>query len=66
MLAAGKAGSLGVSFEYGDPARFFRWNGDLATGNAQFDADLGAGRTRLPAAVSLLPPEITLSEAMFF
>jgi hypothetical protein len=31
-----------------------------------FEADLGAGRTKLNAAVSLLAPENTLSEAMFF
>ena len=39
---------------------------DLATGHAAFEADLGSGRTQLNAAVSLLPPENALSEAMFF
>lgn len=59
-------GSLAVRFEYTDSGRFFRWSGDLATGHALFEADLGNGRTTLPAAVSLLAPEIALSEAMFF
>lgn len=57
---------LAVAFEYTDPARFFRWSGDVKTGQAVFEADFGAGRTRLPAGVSLLAPESTLSEAMFF
>jgi hypothetical protein len=65
-LAAGEGGSLGVRFAYGAAARVFQWSGDLATGRAVFEADLGAGRTKLNAAVSLLAPENTLSEAMFF
>lgn len=65
-LPEGKAGSLAVRFDYGDPARFFRWSGDLPSGHALFEADLGTGATRLSAAVSLLAPEIALSEAMFF
>ncbi len=65
-LAPNEAGSLGVQFDYGTKARFFLWHGDLATGRAAFDAELGTGRTRLGAAVSLLPPENALSEAMFF
>jgi hypothetical protein len=65
-LPKNASGSLGVRFEYVDPARFFRWSGDLATGHALFEADLGNGRTTLPAAVSLLAPEVALSEAMFF
>ena len=65
-LAPGAAGSLGVRFDYTDAARYFRWSGDLATGHALLEADLGSGRTALPAAVSLLAPEVALSEAMFF
>lgn len=65
-LAAGKSGSLAVQFDYTEAARFFRWSGDLATGQALFEADFGNGRTKLPAAVSLLTPEMALSEAMFF
>ena len=65
-LPPGEAGSLGVSFAYADAARFFRWSGDIGTTQAWFEADLGSGRTRLAAKVSLLSPEYTLSEAMFF
>jgi glucose-6-phosphate dehydrogenase assembly protein OpcA len=65
-IKAGETGSLGVTFAYAEAARHFRWSGDLATKQAVFEADLGSGRTRLQAAVSLLPPENALSEAMFF
>lgn len=58
--------SLAIDFEYDAPCPFFRWRGDFATGHALFEADFGSGSTRLPAAVSLLSPENTLSEAMFF
>jgi hypothetical protein len=61
-----KAGSLGVRFAYGEASHYFRWSGDLATGQALFEADLGNGKTTLAAAVSLLRPENALSEAMFF
>lgn len=66
ILAPGEPGSLGVRFGYGAAPRMFEWSGDLATGRAVFGADLGAGRTRLDAAVSLLAAESALSEAMFF
>jgi hypothetical protein len=65
-LPAGAGGSLGVRFDYADAAKFFRWSGDLATGQALFEAGFGGGRTTLPASASLLPPEAALSEAMFF
>lgn len=65
-LAAGADGSFAVRFDYADPARYFRWHGDLATGHALFEADFGTGRTSLSAAVSRLTPENALSEAMFF
>jgi hypothetical protein len=57
---------LGVRFEYATPGKFFSWSGDVAAGSAMFEADLGAGRTTLSAAASLLSPENALSEAMFF
>ncbi|HVS53348.1 MAG TPA: glucose-6-phosphate dehydrogenase [Opitutaceae bacterium] len=60
------SGRLAVRFVYADAARSFRWSGDLATHHALFEANLGCGATRLPAAVSLLSPENALSEAMFF
>ena len=65
-LDAGVAGRLAVRFDYAELSRYFRWSGDLATGQALFEADFGSGRTSLSAAVSLLAPEIALSEAMFF
>ena len=55
-----------MSFRYDDPNRYFRWTGNLATRHACFEADLGSGATKLPAAVSLLAPEKALSEAMIF
>lgn len=66
VCAAGEKGSLAVRFDYGDAGRLFRWSGDLASGQALFEASLGSGKTRLAAAVSLLSPENALSEAMFF
>ena len=57
---------LAVRFEYADAARYFRWSGNLATQRAVFEAALGGGKTKLPAAASLLSPENALSEAMFF
>ena len=54
-----------LSFGY-DGKKMFTWKGDVAAGNALFEADFGTGRTTLPAAVSLLVPEAALSEAMFF
>ena len=65
-LPAGAGASLAVNFAYAEPARYFRWRGDVATGHAQFEANLATGKTTLSAAVSLLPPEMALSEAMFF
>jgi glucose-6-phosphate dehydrogenase assembly protein OpcA len=58
-------GALALAFVY-EGAKFFSWKGDMASGMALFEADFGTGRTRLPAAVSLLSPENALSEAMFF
>jgi hypothetical protein len=65
-MAEKESGSLGVAFSYEEQSRFFRWSGDLKTTHALFESDLGSGRTRLSAAVSLLSPENALSEAMFF
>jgi len=64
--ASGAAEDLVMEFKYADPARHFRWTGNLGSGHALFEADFGNGQTKLPAAVSLLPPENALSEAMFF
>jgi glucose-6-phosphate dehydrogenase assembly protein OpcA len=59
------AGALRLGFAY-DGKKYFTWTGDLGAHQALFEADFGKGATRLPAAVSLLPPENALSEAMFF
>ena len=59
-------GSLAVRFDYGSDARFFRWRGDLASGQAVFEANFGGGKTTLSTPVSLLKAETALSEAMFF
>lgn len=56
---------LGLEFRYDTAQKHFRWSGDLATQHALFEAGYGT-TTRLPAAVTLLPPENALSEAMFF
>ncbi len=64
-LPAEDPGSFGVTFTYSGP-KYFRWSGDLKARHALFEADFGTGRTTLPASVSLLPPEVALSEAMFF
>lgn len=59
-------GSFDLAFEYATAGKFFKWTGDLATGHALFEANFGTGLARLSAPVSLLTPEVALSEAMFF
>jgi len=66
VLSGGAGGGLAVRFEYQAAGRYFRWQGDVRTGQALFEADFGTGATKLAAAVSLLAPEMALSEAMFF
>lgn len=61
-----KSGSLEIEFGYTDDRKFFRWMGNFETKHALFEADFGTGRAELPAAASLLAPEMALSEAMFF
>ncbi len=65
-LPAESGGNLGVRFDYAGVNKFFRWNGDLMSGFAAFEADFGDGPTTLSAGVSLLSPDAALSEAMFF
>jgi len=62
----GSSGELAVTFAYADEARYFRWHGNLETGQAQFECDFGSGASKLAASVSLLEPDRALSEAMFF
>lgn len=59
-------GKMALNFRYKEPAKFFSWQGDLGSRHATFEADFGSGRASLPAPVSLLSPELALSEAMFF
>lgn len=66
VQCAGEAGRLGAEFTYADKGKHFRWRGDLKSGHADFACDFGGGATKLTAAISLLPPERALSEAMFF
>jgi hypothetical protein len=57
--------SFDLSFTYTNAHRF-NWTADLANSSAHIAADFGSGSTQLPTAVSLLNPEATLGEAMFF
>ncbi len=57
---------LAVNFDYLNGQHYFRWNGNIATGQANLECDFGGGKTTLPASVSLLSPENALGEAMFF
>ncbi len=59
-------GNLGIHFDYAGRKKYFRWTGDLKSGFASFEADFGGGRTTLAAGVSLLSPDMALSEAMFY
>jgi len=59
-------GQMALSFEYAEPSKFFLWRADFTLRHATFEADFGSGRATLPAAVSLLSPELALSEAMLF
>lgn len=62
----GAKGQLTIAFQYENQKHYFHWKGDLVTGQAQFECDFGEGETKLAASVSLLSPEMSLSEAMFF
>jgi len=68
VLEPAHAGPLAIEFHYASPDKFFRWTGDFESGHAHFAARLADEPTeaRLDASVSLLPPELALSEAMFF
>jgi len=67
-LELGGPDPLAIEFHYASPDKFFRWTGDFESGHAHFAARLAGEPTeaRLDASVSLLPPELALSEAMFF
>ena len=56
---------LTLNFKY-EGEKTFTWKGSFKSGMASFVADFGSGRTELNTALSILPPEMALSEAMFF
>ncbi|KXU36917.1 hypothetical protein AXK12_02570 [Cephaloticoccus capnophilus] len=68
ILEPTNSSSLTIEFHYDSADKFFRWTGDFASGQAHFAARLADEPTeaRLDASVSLLAPELALSEAMFF
>lgn len=59
-------GCFEIGFGYRDPRKVFLWSADLAKRHAEFEGDLGHGRTTLTANARLLEPAEALSEAMFF
>jgi hypothetical protein len=59
-------GCFSMEFAYADAGKTFRWMADLSRDHAEFTGDLGQGRTTLEAGAHFLPPELALSEAMFF
>ncbi len=65
VLPPRPAGSFDVVFDYANDQRF-RWRGALAQGTARIEAAFGCEKISMPGAVSLLPPETALAEAMFF
>ncbi|HEX2861226.1 MAG TPA: glucose-6-phosphate dehydrogenase assembly protein OpcA [Lacunisphaera sp.] len=59
-------GCFELTFDYADAGKVFRWQADLASNHADFEGDLGNGRTTLSVGAHLLTPEAALAEAMFF
>lgn len=59
-------GCFEIAFSYRDPKKTFTWSADLDGRTAEFEGDLGHGRTTLTANARLLDPAEALSEAMFF
>ncbi len=64
-LPQGGTVSFDLRFTYAGEKNF-RWTAALGSGQSSFVADFGTGRTELASSISLLPPTIALSEAMFF
>lgn len=64
-LVARPGCSFDLRFNY-DNHQTFAWQGDVERKQAQFSANLAGNRTELPTAVSLLTPEASLGETMFF
>jgi hypothetical protein len=58
-------GSFSLEFNYGVAGKTFRWSADLGRNHAEFEGDLGSGRSTLTVGARLLLPEEALAEAMF-
>jgi hypothetical protein len=58
-------GSFTLEFNYDVPGKSFRWLADLGRNHAEFEGDLGSGRSTLAVGARLLQPEEALAEAMF-
>ena len=65
LLPEGAAASLELHFGYTDRSDFL-WRADFTRGCSHFESSLDGGRQSLPMAVSLLPTEAALGEAIFF
>lgn len=59
-------GCFSIAFDYGAAAKRFAWSADLVERVAEFEGDLGHGRTTLTATARLLESADALSEAMFY
>lgn len=60
------ASALSLEFEYSDDKRSLRWDADFEAGRAHVTGDLGSGAISAQSPVSLLKPEVSLAEALFF
>ena len=61
-----EAGRLALEFTYANQGKTFRWSADLPGNHAEFDGDLGAGRTTQTLGAHFLTPDAALGEALFF
>jgi hypothetical protein len=59
-------GCFSMEFAYAESQKMFKWVAHLDRDHADFEGDLGTGRTTLTAGAHFLAPENALSEAMFF
>jgi Glucose-6-phosphate dehydrogenase subunit len=59
-------GCFSLEFAYDDSKKKFEWDADLTKDNAEFEGNLGTGRTTQTVAAHFLTPEAALAEAMFF
>ncbi|KXU35916.1 hypothetical protein AXK11_05150 [Cephaloticoccus primus] len=64
--ASGESDGITIEFQYAQPEKYFRWTGDFGRSHACFAARLDDAQAQLDAPLKPLPPELALSEAMFF